>query len=60
MYNYCTLYNRRMSSPERPPHRTAGQRAGLSREAVLGAARRVADDQGVDRLTMRRLAAELG
>jgi TetR/AcrR family transcriptional regulator, tetracycline repressor protein len=49
-----------MSSPERPPHRTAGQRAGLSREAVLGAARRVADDQGVDHLTMRRLAAELG
>ncbi|HEV2870673.1 MAG TPA: TetR/AcrR family transcriptional regulator [Actinomycetota bacterium] len=49
-----------MSSPEHPPHRTAGQRAGLSREAVLGAARRVADDQGVDHLTMRRLAAELG
>src|ERR671913_203104 len=60
LYNYCTLYNRRMSSPERPSHRTAGQRAGLSREAVLGAARRVADDQGVDHLTMRRLAAELG
>lgn len=49
-----------MSSTERPRHRTAGQRAGLSREAVLGAARRVADDEGVDRLTMRRLAAELG
>jgi TetR/AcrR family transcriptional regulator, tetracycline repressor protein len=49
-----------MSSPERAPHRTAGQRAGLSREAVLGAARRIADDEGVDRLTMRRLAAELG
>jgi TetR/AcrR family tetracycline transcriptional repressor len=49
-----------MSSPERAPHRTAGQRAGLSHEAVLGAARRIADDEGVDRLTMRRLAAELG
>src|ERR671910_2943785 len=60
LYNYCTLYNSGMSSPERPSHRTAGQRAGLSREAVLGAARRVADDQGVDHLTMRRLAAELG
>src|SRR5918994_3617768 len=60
LYNYCTLYNRQMSSPERPSPRTAGQRAGLSREAVLGAARRVADDQGVDHLTMRRLAAELG
>src|ERR671913_1071568 len=60
LYNYCTLYNSGMSSPERPSHRTAGQRAGLSREAVLGAARRVADDQGVDHLTMPRLAAELG
>ena len=49
-----------MSSVERPRHRTAGQRAGLSREAVLGAARRIADDEGVDRLTMRRLATELG
>jgi TetR/AcrR family tetracycline transcriptional repressor len=27
---------------------------------VLAAARRIADDEGVDRLTMRRLAAELG
>jgi TetR/AcrR family transcriptional regulator, tetracycline repressor protein len=49
-----------MSSSATPPHRTAGQRAGLSREAVLASARRVADDEGVDRLTMRRLAAELG
>jgi TetR/AcrR family tetracycline transcriptional repressor len=49
-----------MSSPERPRHRGAGQRAGLSREQVLAAARRIADAEGVDRLTMRRLAAELG
>jgi TetR/AcrR family tetracycline transcriptional repressor len=49
-----------MSSVERPRHRSAGQRAGLSREAVLGAARRIADDEGVDRLTMRRLATALG
>ncbi|HET6750898.1 MAG TPA: helix-turn-helix domain-containing protein, partial [Actinomycetes bacterium] len=49
-----------MSIPERPPRRGAGQRAGLSREAVLTAARRIADDEGVDRLTMRRLAGELG
>ena len=49
-----------MSTSERPHPRGAGQRAGLSRGAVLAAARRIADEQGVDRLTMRRLAAELG
>ena len=40
--------------------RGAGQRAGLSRGPVLEAARRIAEKEGVDRLTMRRLAAELG
>jgi TetR/AcrR family transcriptional regulator, tetracycline repressor protein len=49
-----------VSTPERPSHRGAGQRAGLSRALVLTAARRIADEEGVDRLTMRRLAAELG
>jgi TetR/AcrR family tetracycline transcriptional repressor len=49
-----------MSSSEGPHRRGAGQRAGLTRESVLEAARRVADEEGVDRLTMRRLAAELG
>jgi TetR/AcrR family tetracycline transcriptional repressor len=49
-----------MSTSERPRHRGAGQRAGLTRELVLAAARRIADAEGVDRLTMRRLAAELG
>jgi AcrR family transcriptional regulator len=49
-----------MSTARDEPHRTAGQRAGLSRQAVLGAARRIADQDGVERLTMRRLAAELG
>jgi TetR/AcrR family tetracycline transcriptional repressor len=49
-----------MSTPGSEPRRTAGQRAGLSRQAVLTAARHIADDEGVDRLTMRRLAAELG
>jgi len=49
-----------MSTSERPRHRGAGQRAGLSRELVLAAARRIADAEGVDHLTMRRLAAELG
>jgi AcrR family transcriptional regulator len=60
MYNYCTLYNSPMSTPGSSSRRRAGQRAGLSRESVLAAARRIADDQGVDHLTMRRLAAELG
>jgi AcrR family transcriptional regulator len=49
-----------MSSSGSLPRRGAGQRAGLSRGPVLEAARRIADDEGVDRLTMRRLAAELG
>jgi TetR/AcrR family transcriptional regulator, tetracycline repressor protein len=49
-----------MSTPEEPRHRGAGQRAGLTRASVLEAARRIADQDGVDRLTMRRLAAELG
>jgi TetR/AcrR family transcriptional regulator, tetracycline repressor protein len=49
-----------MSTPDRSRHRSAGQRAGLTRELVLAAARRIADAEGVDRLTMRRLAAELG
>jgi AcrR family transcriptional regulator len=48
-----------MSSPASPPRRV-GQRAGLSRGPILDAARRIADEEGVDRLTMRRLAAELG
>jgi TetR/AcrR family tetracycline transcriptional repressor len=47
-----------MSTPS--PRRGAGQRAGLSRRSVLAAARRIADEEGADRLTMRRLAAELG
>jgi len=49
-----------MSSPVTPARRGAGQRAGLSRGPVLEAARRIADEDGLDRLTMRRLAAELG
>jgi TetR/AcrR family transcriptional regulator, tetracycline repressor protein len=49
-----------MSRAESRRTRGAGQRAGLSREAVLGAARRVADRHGVKGLTMRALAAELG
>jgi TetR/AcrR family tetracycline transcriptional repressor len=60
MYNYCTLYNSFVSTLRIPPHRGAGQRAGLSRQTVLAVARHIADAEGVDRLTMRRLAGELG
>jgi TetR/AcrR family transcriptional regulator, tetracycline repressor protein len=60
MYNYCTLYNCLVSTLRIPPHRGAGQRAGLSRQTVLAVARHIADAEGVDRLTMRRLAGELG
>jgi TetR/AcrR family transcriptional regulator, tetracycline repressor protein len=49
-----------VSTLESPRPRGAGQRAGLTRAAVLRAARRIADEEGVERLTMRRLAAELG
>jgi TetR/AcrR family transcriptional regulator, tetracycline repressor protein len=54
------LYNRPMSTSTGSRPRSAGQRAGLTRAAVLEAARRIADEEGVERLTMRRLAAELG
>jgi TetR/AcrR family tetracycline transcriptional repressor len=40
--------------------RSPGQRAGLSRAAVIAAARTVADREGLERLSMRSLAAELG
>ena len=44
-----------------PTHgRRAGQRAGLSREAVLEAALRIAEEDGVEHLTMRRLSEQLG
>jgi TetR/AcrR family transcriptional regulator, tetracycline repressor protein len=40
--------------------RGRGQRAGLSREAVLDAARVVVESEGLGSLSMRRLAGELG
>jgi TetR/AcrR family transcriptional regulator, tetracycline repressor protein len=40
--------------------RTPGQRAGLARGEVLARARRLAAEAGLERVTMRRLAAELG
>jgi AcrR family transcriptional regulator len=43
-----------------PMKRGQGQRAGLSREAVLDAAMTLVDREGLEALTMRRLAAQLG
>lgn len=40
--------------------RTPGQRAGLDRSRVLGAARRLLAERGLTGLTMRALAASLG
>jgi AcrR family transcriptional regulator len=42
------------------PHRTPGQRAGLTREAVLAEARAALAQDGIDGLSMRRLARRLG
>lgn len=40
--------------------RTAGQRAGVTRDAVLDAARALAEREGIDGVSMRRIAAALG
>lgn len=52
----CTVYTMVMSSIERGP----GTRAGLSRDRVLEVARELARSEGLEHLTMRRLASELG
>ncbi|WP_027944427.1 TetR/AcrR family transcriptional regulator C-terminal domain-containing protein [Amycolatopsis taiwanensis] len=43
-----------------PSNRTRGQRAGLTRQAVLEAAMALADREGLKALSMRRLGTELG
>ena len=40
--------------------RTPGQRAGVTADAILAAAHRVAREKGLEQVTMRRLASELG
>ena len=45
---------------ETAAHRSRGRPATIDREAVLDAAIRLLDDEGVAALTMRRLASELG
>ncbi|MER7775117.1 TetR/AcrR family transcriptional regulator [Streptomyces sp. NPDC096191] len=42
------------------PRKTPGRPPRISREEVVGTARRIVDADGVDRLTMRRLATEIG
>ncbi|MEW5352780.1 TetR/AcrR family transcriptional regulator [Streptomyces sp. 16-176A] len=42
------------------PRKTLGRPPRISREEVIATARRIVDADGVDRLTMRRLAAEVG
>ncbi|MFI2375596.1 TetR/AcrR family transcriptional regulator [Streptomyces sp. NPDC018964] len=42
------------------PRRTPGRPPRISREAIIGTARRIVEEGGVDRLTMRRLATEVG
>ncbi|MFJ6016558.1 TetR/AcrR family transcriptional regulator [Streptomyces sp. NPDC092952] len=47
--------------PQPPaPHRSPGRPPRLSREEVIGTARRIVTEEGVDQLTMRRLATEVG
>src|SRR5262245_45334246 len=46
--------------PWRKSTRRAARRQPLSREAIVEAALRVLDAEGVDALTMRRVATELG
>ncbi|WP_055714512.1 TetR/AcrR family transcriptional regulator [Streptomyces torulosus] len=47
--------------PQPPaPRKTLGRPPRISREEVVTTARRIVDTEGVDRLTMRRLATEIG
>ncbi|OPF78221.1 TetR family transcriptional regulator [Streptomyces antioxidans] len=42
------------------PRKTPGRPARISREDIIGTARRIVTEEGADRLTMRRLAQEVG
>src|SRR5690348_7113452 len=44
----------------RPTRQPQGQRPSLSREQIVRAAIELADDEGLEALTMRRLATKLG
>ncbi len=49
-----------MTSPTVPPSASEATRAPLTRERVLRAAIELADREGIDAISMRRLGAELG
>ncbi|WP_207939013.1 TetR/AcrR family transcriptional regulator [Actinomadura darangshiensis] len=42
------------------PRRAAGRPPRISRTEIIDTARRIVDEEGVERLTMRRLAGEIG
>ena len=50
--------NERVTSSAKP--RPPGRPPRVSRDVIVKAARRIVDDEGLDRLTMRRLADEVG
>lgn len=61
----CTLYSCQVTSPRqlassRAPARDDGERTRLTRQTVVDRALRLADADGLDALTIRKLAAELG
>lgn len=49
-----------MPHPSAPRRKALGRPPRISREEIIEAARRIVDEGGVDRLTMRRLATEVG
>ncbi|MFC4051792.1 TetR/AcrR family transcriptional regulator [Actinomadura syzygii] len=46
--------------PAQPPSAPRGRPPRISRAEIVEAARRIVDEEGVDRLTMRRLARDVG
>ncbi|MER7769209.1 TetR/AcrR family transcriptional regulator [Kitasatospora sp. NPDC096140] len=49
-----------MTQQPAAPRKATGRPPRISREEVVGAARRIVTEEGVGKLTMRRLAAEVG
>ncbi len=61
----CTPYSCQVTSPRQldptaGPARDEGERTRLTRKAVVGRALQIADADGLDALTIRKLAQELG
>ncbi|MFF9645773.1 TetR/AcrR family transcriptional regulator [Kitasatospora aureofaciens] len=49
-----------MQQPSPAPRKATGRPPRISREEVVDTARRIVTEEGVERLTMRRLASEIG